>query len=107
MMIALFTIPISPEKAFIHAAQRDIDSLDDEHESIALYVEDMPEPVNIVGKAALPYVNPQTLAIWYEYEDLPPEFNPEKRILQLEEELRVMGQKLETATETIDYLLGV
>jgi hypothetical protein len=70
----------------------------EELEQEGFFVESIPEPQQIEGKAPILRCNPTTKELWYEYEDIPP--TPEE--LQ-QEQLGILGQQLfQTQTELLE-----
>lgn len=61
------------------------EQLDESIRAQGIEVTEIPEPMTVEGKIAVPYVNPQTGEFWYEYVDK--ELTPEERIAQLERAL--------------------
>lgn len=52
-------------------------------------IEDIPEPEQVKGKSALPYCNPQTKEVWYEYVDKP--LSSEEQLKELQEQINALN----------------
>lgn len=71
--------------------------------SVGVVVEEQISVSNpLPGKGYLLYVNPLTLEQWFEEFDIPK--TPEQL---MQEKIEELEQRLQVATDTIDYLLGV
>lgn len=64
------------------------DGITEEQAQAGLFVEEIPEPDDIPGKAADLFVNPTTAELWYEYRDREP--GMEERLEHLEQLIDVM-----------------
>lgn len=72
-------------------------------EQEGILVNEVPEPEQIEGKAAILHANPETKELWYEYEDIQPTPGEleEQRITQLENQSQMQQALLD------DLLLNV
>ena len=52
-------------------------------------VENVPEPRQVKGKSVLPYCNPETKEVWYEYVDKP--LAPEEQLKELQEQVNALN----------------
>lgn len=79
----------SETKALILAVFHQIDSLPQNVIDECIAVESVPVPEPPEGKEGVPYINPQSKEIWYEYADKP--LTPEEKIEQLESQVIMMS----------------
>lgn len=84
-MPLLFYEPETETRAKVMLIHYAPEQLDEATRARGIEVAEVPQPEEIEGKIALPYVNPQTGEFWYEYVDR--ELTPEERIAQLEQAL--------------------
>lgn len=61
-------------------------------------VENVPEPRQVKGKSILPYCNPETKEVWYEYVDKP---------LVLEEQLKELQEQVNALNIAMAEIMGV
>ncbi len=61
-------------------------------------VENVPEPIQVKGKSTLPYCNPETKEVWYEYVDKP---------LSSEEQLKELQEQINTLNIAMAEIMGV
>ncbi len=52
-------------------------------------VENVPEPIQVKGKSALPYCNPKTKEVWYEYVDKT--ITEDDKIAELEKQVNALN----------------
>lgn len=82
MQTLIHYIKITDTKALITNQNTNISDLSQDFIDTGILVDNIPIAEHQIDKKESLYINPVTLEMWYEYEDMP--LSPEKRLIDLE-----------------------